>query len=229
MSFQKVSRYRLYQDVVSQLVEHIRAGQIQPGERFPSERELERQMGVSRGILREAFRVLEARGIIESRPGGGRFLRQLNGQNLFDLESGFVRLERAVLLDICEARQIIEVRAAQLAAERGKVEEIEHIKRVIDEFFRTQFDQGEQMDRDLDFHVAVARASGNLVIWELVRVLVGILREHRQQMHLPRVEWAAMCRQHYDVYEAIRAREGREAARRMAEHLERLRKVLEET
>ncbi|MDI7250002.1 MAG: FadR/GntR family transcriptional regulator [Bacillota bacterium] len=229
VSFQKVSRYRLYQDVVSQLVEHIRAGQIQPGERFPSERELERQMGVSRGILREAFRVLEARGIIESRPGGGRFLRQLNGQNLFDLESGFVRLERAVLLDICEARQIIEVRAAQLAAERGKVEEIEHIKRVIDEFFRTQFDQGEQMDRDLDFHVAVARASGNLVIWELVRVLVGILREHRQQMHLPRAEWAAMCRQHYDVYEAIRAREGREAARRMAEHLERLRKVLEET
>lgn len=229
MSFQKVSRYRLYQDVVSQLVEHIRAGRIQPGQRFPSERELERQMGVSRGILREAFRVLEARGIIESRPGGGRFLRQLNGQNLFDLESGFVRLERAVLLDICEARQIIEVRAAQLAAERGKVEEIEHIKRVIDEFFRTQFDQGEQMDRDLDFHVAVARASGNLVIWELVRVLVGILREHRQQMHLPRAEWAAMCRQHYDVYEAIRAREGREAARRMAEHLERLRKVLEET
>ncbi|MDI6893591.1 MAG: FadR/GntR family transcriptional regulator [Bacillota bacterium] len=228
MSFQKVSRYRLYQDVVGQLVEHIRSGQIGPGQRFPSERELERQMGVSRGILREAFRVLEARGIIESRPGGGRFLKQLDGQNLFDLEAGFVRLERAVLLDICEARQIIEVRAAQLAAERGGDEGIEHIGRVIDEFFRTQFDLGEQMDRDLDFHVAVARATGNLVIWELVRVLVGILREHRQQMHLPREEWRTMCHQHCHVFEALRARDGPEAARRMAEHLERLRRVLED-
>jgi len=229
MSFQKVSRYRLYQDVVGQLVEHIRSGRIRPGERFPSERELERQMGVSRGILREAFRVLEVRGIIESRPGGGRFLRQLDGQSLFDLEAGFVRLEKAVLLDICEARQIIEVRAAQLAAERGKDEEISHIGRVINDFFSTQFDLGEQMDRDLDFHVAVARSTGNLVIWELVRVLVGILREHRQQMHLPREEWATMCRQHCHIYEAIRGRDGPEAARRMAEHLDRLRKALQES
>lgn len=228
MSFQKVNRYRLYQDVVGQLVEHIRTGRILPGERFPSERELERQMGVSRGILREAFRVLEARGIIESRPGGGRFLKQLNGQNLFDLEAGFVRLEKAVLLDICEARQIIEVRAAQLAAERGKEEDIDQIRRVIEDFFHTQFDLGEQMDRDLDFHVAVARSTGNMVIWELVRVLVGILREHRQQMHLPQDQWAALCSHHYEIYEAIRARDGREAARRMAEHLDRLRKVLEQ-
>ena len=228
MSFQKVNRYRLYQDVVGQLVEHIRTGRILPGERFPSERELERQMGVSRGILREAFRVLEARGIIESRPGGGRFLKQLDGQNLFDLEAGFVRLEKAVLLDICEARQVIEVRAAQLAAERGKDEDIDQIRRVIDDFFDTQFDLGEQLDRDLDFHVAVARSTGNLVIWELVRMLVGILREHRQQMHLPREHWASLCAHHYEIYEAIRARDGHEAARRMAEHLDRLRKVLEQ-
>jgi len=81
VSFRKVSRYRLYQDVVGQLVEHIRSGRILPGERFPSERELERQMGVSRGILREAFRVLEAGGIVESQPGGGRFLKQLDGRS----------------------------------------------------------------------------------------------------------------------------------------------------
>lgn len=228
MSFQKVNRYRLYQDVVGQLVEHIRTGRIRPGERFPSERDLERQMGVSRGILREAFRVLEARGIIESRPGGGRFLRQVDGQNLFDLEAGFVKLEKGVLLAICEARQIIEVRAAQLAAERGNEEDIASIGRVIEDFFSTQFDLGEQMDRDLDFHVAVARSSGNPVLWELVRVLVGILREHRQQMHLPRDRWATMCRQHCHIYEAIRGRDGPEAARRMAEHLDQLRRVLQD-
>ena len=49
-------------------------------------------MGVSRGILREAFRVLEMRGIIESRPGGGRFLRPLDNQSLYDLEAGLVKL-----------------------------------------------------------------------------------------------------------------------------------------
>jgi GntR family transcriptional repressor for pyruvate dehydrogenase complex len=202
---------------------------MRPGERFPSERELERQMGVSRGILREAFRVLEARGIVESRPGAGRFLKQLDGRNLFDLEAGFFRLEKAVLLDVCEARQIIEVRAAQLAAERGKDEDIARIGRVVDDFFRAELGpREEQLDRDLDFHVAVARCSGNLVIRELVRVLVGILREHRQQMHLPRDQWAALCSHHYEIYEAIRARDGLEAARRMAEHLVHLREVLEQ-
>ena len=83
------------------------------------------------------------------------------------------------------------------------------------------------MDRELDFHVAVARCSGNLVTRELV--LVGIFREHRQQLHLPRDQWSTLCTHHcYEIYEAIRARDGLEAARRMAEHLVRLREVLEQ-
>ncbi|HHY94622.1 MAG TPA: FadR family transcriptional regulator [Firmicutes bacterium] len=227
MSFQRVNRYRLYQDVVSQLIDHIRTAQIQPGQRFPSERELERQMGVSRGILREAFRVLEARGIIESRPGGGRFLRPLDGQNLFDADAGFLKLERAVLLDIWEARQILEVRAAQLAAERATPADIAVIEQVVEEFFQSQFELGEQLDRDLDFHAAVARATGNFVIHELVKLQVNILRQHRQQMHLPKSEWAAMCKEHFHILEAIRNRDGQEAARRMEKHLLRLRSNLE--
>jgi len=227
MSFKKVSRYRLYQSVVGQLVEHIKSGQIHPGGRFPSERDLERDMGVSRGILREAFRVLEARGIIESRPGGGRFLRLLDSQSLYDLEAGFVKLEKAVLLDICDARRIIEVKTAELAADRGSSEDTASIKRAIDDFFGNGFNLERQLDQDLDFHVAVAYATGNRVLWELVRMLVAVLRAHRQQMHLPHDCWIALCHQHEDIYEAVEERNGPKAAKRMADHLDELRRALE--
>jgi len=184
-------------------------------------------MGVSRGILREAFRVLEMRGIIESRPGGGRFLRPLDNQSLYDLEAGLVKLEKAVLLDICDARRILEIRTAELAAERGSSADVAAIKKVMDDFFAAEFELGRQMDQDLDFHVAVARATGNLVLWELVRVLVAILRAHRQQMHLEPDRWSAMCYQHREIYAAIAERDGRRAAELMAEHLDGLRRALE--
>jgi DNA-binding FadR family transcriptional regulator len=130
---------------------------------------------------------------------------------------------------VAEARQIIEARAAELAAEQERHEDIAQIRRVVDDFFRIQFDPCEQqLDRDLDFHVAVAGSQRKRGDLGAGAVLVGILREHWQQIHLPRDQWAALCSHHYEIYEAIRTRDGRAAAQRMAEHLERLRKVLEQ-
>jgi len=226
VAFQKVGRYRLYEAVLEQLLNFVKSGDIKVGERFPSERELERELGVSRGILREAFRILEARGIIESRQGGGRFLRQTPVQSLFDSADIFTSLERAVLLDICESRQVIEVKVAELAAERATDEDLANLTEVVDTFFTTQFDPNRKDDLDLDFHLAIAECTHNFALQELVRVLMSLLKQHRQQAMLDPAEWQALCLEHRKILEAIAARDGKSASRVMHEHLESLRMAL---
>ncbi|MGE5541463.1 MAG: FadR/GntR family transcriptional regulator [Bacillota bacterium] len=222
MPFFKVEKQRLYESVVEQLVGYVEAGDITPGERFPSERELERQLGVSRGILREAFRVLEARGLIESRPGGGRFLREVTG--LFRDGVTLVALEKSVLLDVVESRLALEVNVARLAAVRATREDVINLRNVVKKFFSRNSPREE--DKDLDFHLAVARATHNFVLHELVKLQINLLKEHRQQAHLDKNEWEALCLEHRRVLEAIEGGNPEAAAGAMEAHLLRLKEAI---
>ncbi|MCL4424117.1 MAG: FadR family transcriptional regulator [Firmicutes bacterium] len=226
MAFQPVARQRLYQGVVEQLMEYIRSGAIRPGERFPSERELELDLGVSRGILREAFRVLEARGIIESRPGGGRFLLQPNLANFLDKEGNFRILEKALLLDVLEVRQVIELKMVLLATERATEEDLVYLEEVLENFFTSQFHSAEKEDRDLDFHLAIARAAHNSILQELVKFQMNLLKEHRQQTLLNPAHWAKLCLEHRQILESIKARDPEIAVQVMEKHLEHLREAI---
>lgn len=227
MPFFKVEKQRLYESVVEQLVGYVETGEIAPGDRFPSERELEKQLGVSRGILREAFRVLEARGLIESRPGGGRFLREVADQALFKEGITLLALEKSVLLDVVESRLALEVNVARLAAARATRKDINNLTNVVDKFFSKHSPREE--DKDLDFHLAVARATHNFVLHELVKLQINLLREHRQQSHLDRKSWESLCHEHRRILEAIAKGDPGAAAEAMNAHLLRLKEAILET
>ncbi|MCR4397556.1 MAG: FCD domain-containing protein, partial [Firmicutes bacterium] len=221
--FFKVEKQRLYESVVEQLVNYVESGGVMPGGRFPSERELEKQLGVSRGILREAFRVLETRGLIESRPGGGRFLRDVKNPILFKDGITLLALERSVLLDLAESRLALEVNIARLAAERATQEDISRLCDVVDKFFSKN---SPIEDKDLDFHLAVARATHNFVLQEMVKLQINLIREHRQQSRLDRKSWEALCLEHRNILKAIADRDPDAAADAMQTHLLRLREAI---
>ncbi|NPV71071.1 MAG: FadR family transcriptional regulator [Firmicutes bacterium] len=225
MPFFRVEKQRLYQSVVEQLVEFVKNGGVSPGQRFPSERELEKQLGVSRGILREAFRVLEVRGLIESRPGGGRFLREVTPPVLFQDGTTLYALEKSVLLDIAEARMALEVTVARLAAQRATEEDIGNMSQVIESFYSAS-DPEPGEDRDLDFHLSIARATHNFVLHELVKMQMNLLREYHQQAHLNRQKWEALCAEHKRILQAIASRDAEAAAGAMDEHLRGLREAI---
>lgn len=225
--FFRVEKQRLYESVIEQLVGYVEAGGINPGDRFPSERELERQLGVSRGILREAFRVLEARGLIESRPGGGRFLRDIKSPVLFRDGATLLALEQSVLLDVVESRLALEVSVARFAAQRATPEDIQHLTTVVEKFFSKNSPREE--DKDLDFHLAVARASHNFVLHELVKLQINLLKEHRQQAHLDRKSWESLCLEHRKILSAIARSDPDAAAVAMEEHLHRLKEAILQT
>jgi GntR family transcriptional repressor for pyruvate dehydrogenase complex len=220
--FFRVEKQRLYESVVDQLVRYVETGEIQPGDRFPSERELEKHLGVSRGILREAFRVLEARGLIESRPGGGRFLREVT--SLFQEGVTLVALEKSVLLDVVESRLALEVNVARLAAVRATRQDIANLRSVVKKFFSRNSPREE--DKDLDFHLAVARATHNFVLHELVKLQINLLKEHHQQSHLERDSWESLCFEHRRILEAIEEGNPDTAAEAMDAHLRRLKDAI---
>lgn len=193
---------------------------MQPGDKFPSERELMEKLGVSRAVLREAFRVLESRGLVESKPGGGRYLRKVSG-----FRNSSMELERFALVDVVEAREIVEVRVARLAAERATDQEIESLLALDEEFHGSKKNLTEyrEKDRDLAFHMALAEMAHNFMLREMVSFMLTLTRDLREKAILDYDDWIMLCEQHSDIVRAIVGRNGADAAYKMSVHMESLR------
>lgn len=180
--FRRVQPKRLYESVVEQFLALIAEGKIEPGQRLPTERELEKSMGVSRGVLREAFRVLEARGLIESKQGGGRFLRgvphALDAASL----SPDLQLEQVAFLDYWEVREALEARAARLAAVHAEKKERDGLVQKARAVLALAPGAPERVDADMEFHRAIAFASKNLLLTRLLTELLDVAIGMRQRL-----------------------------------------------
>lgn len=224
MDFQKVKNVRLYETIIEQIKQMVDRGEIQPGDKFPSERELMEKLGVSRAVLREAFRVLESRGLVESKPGGGRYLRKVSGFQLNGSTS--MALERFALVDVVEAREIVEVKVARLAAERATDQEIENLLALNEEFHGNKKNLVEyrEKDRDLAFHMALAEMAHNFMLREMVSLMLSLTKDLREKAILDYDDWIVLCEQHSDIVRAIVGRNGDDAAYKMSLHMESLRR-----
>lgn len=215
---------RRHEDIIGRIKDLIATGAIRPGERFPSERQLEQSLGVSRPVLREAFRVLEAWGWIESRRGSGRYLREPRGTP-FAAANPLLNVERATLLDIWEARQALEVRTAALAAERASPGEIAELRGMV-AGARLPDDEAARRNVDLELHLAIARATRNFVLRDLVKFQMSLLADIDQRRLLGDDNWRMLCDEHTQIVEAIAARDPTLAAKAMEQHLDDLRRVI---
>jgi Transcriptional regulators len=77
MEFKEITPVRLYESVIDQIMDLVKRSELKPGDKLPPERELAEKLSISRNSLREAFRVLESRGLIKSKAGGGRYIREI--------------------------------------------------------------------------------------------------------------------------------------------------------
>jgi DNA-binding FadR family transcriptional regulator len=192
--FDAVRTRHTFEEAAGQIAEKVRAGELRVGDKLPSERDLAVQMEISRPTLREAVRVLGDAGVLEVRrgPGGGMFVAsdvvpvELVRQRSWD------RLDEVA--PVLEARRMIEPGVAQLAAQRATPEDLAALERSI-AAMRAIVERGygaEDEDRflqlDMQFHLALARASGNPTVETLMRTLLRQLEIARDMaMHLPTV------------------------------------------
>jgi GntR family transcriptional repressor for pyruvate dehydrogenase complex len=218
--YQAITVTRSYEGVVRQIAESIRAGQISSGERLPTERELSFAFGVSRGVVREAIKVLGALGLVEARQGSGIYVRN----NIPTVTRAFtlsVSPDAESIERLFEFRRTLEVETARLAALRCSNDEIAAIAAAADATARAldSGDWGEFGLADNAFHAAVARASGNPYLEvavatarEMQRGVVSLISDRAGSV-------TSAVAHHHAIVEAISARQPDAAGRAMADHI----------
>ena len=219
-------RMRTHEQVVAEIESRLIAGTLKAGDRLPPERQFAEALGVSRGAVREALRILEAIGVVEAGTGSG----PTSGSTIVrDGIAGMAMVLRIHLqlasftqADLVEIRLLIEGLAARKAAERRTDEDVATFRGQIDEM-RGAHTTASYNDLDSAFHVGIVRASGN----GLAAVLMAALRETLRQamvtafesLENPQDTMTALTGEHAAIVEAIAARDGDRASDLVTEHI----------
>lgn len=233
--FKRIETKRKSAYVAEQIIDAIRHGRYQIGDRLPPEREIAEQMGVSRPSIREAISALGLVGILDSRVGDGTYVAKA----LLDVDEGdravHLLQESESLPEAFEARRVLEEGIAGLAAEKATEDDLHEIDEALasmeraagDEDFK-DFNLGNQR-----FHRALAQATHNSL---LIRTLAPLLEVMRQTLpeRLRETVYESDAKRYartFDVHrrlvEAVRTRDSAKATRIMAKHFDLLEQDLE--
>ncbi|NIK77803.1 DNA-binding FadR family transcriptional regulator [Paenibacillus castaneae] len=210
ISFQTINRSKLVDDVVIQLQKKISSGEMQHGEKIPTEPELMEQFGVGRSTIREAVRVLVHAGLLEKKQGFGTFLTS----NSVIQEPLDHRLRRAEILEVYEARKMLELEIAKLAAERRDQDDLDqmHNHLATRSLALEKGDTQGYLNADIAFHLSIAVASKNAVIIDLYRTFSSVLLDASQKLTIVHSDHDPNTLFHESLYEAIKAGDGSAAA-----------------
>jgi len=219
------------EQVVARVYELIKRDELKPGDRLPPERELAKELGISRPSLRSGLSSLMSMGVLKSRQGAGTFIAA--GPPVLDSEP--LRLLAALhgfsFEHMFETRSVLEVGAAGLAAERATGDQLATMSEEIAEMFAALDNPQQFLVHDIGFHRAVAAASGNPTLATLVEMVSAVMYERRRETIDRAHDFNEALELHREVYRAIRAKKPDDARAAMREHIDRARRAfaLEET
>jgi len=216
-----IERRKVYELIAEHLLGQISERSLKPGDPLPTERELAESYRVGRSSVREALRMLESRGLIKP-SGNGAFAVAEYGNPLSHSLHFLLTLEEASLLEIYEVRKILEVEAAGLAAARRTDEDLAHMAAAIDEMSAGLSSQERYIEADLQFHLAVATATGNRIALRMMHAIRDLLHRALASIyHIPGSPQRSIT-QHREILAAISAGDAEAARARMREHLLRV-------
>lgn len=214
------------EQVVVQIRQMIRQGKLKPGDRLPPERDLAKHLGISRASLRDGLRFLAAVGLLNSRRGSGTYIA--HGPPVLPSESlqMLTDLHRFSYDDMFEARKVLEVVLAELAAQKAKDEHLALIAEEVAEMYAALDDPQEYLVHDIRFHRAVAAAGGNQILSALMDMVSTTMYENRRATVERASDLRESAEMHRRIYRMIRTRKPKEAGALMKEHLTLAQKAL---
>jgi GntR family transcriptional repressor for pyruvate dehydrogenase complex len=220
--FQTIPRSRASSLVAEHIQAAILQGRLRPGARLPTERDLAAQFGVSRLSVREALRILESRGLVSVAVGakGGVTVGRPDPSLIRDSLAAMVAQEFIHPLDLAEARKVLEVATAGLAAARATEEDRRAMRAAVERTAEALAgDPAKYVEASVAFHLAVARASHNraleLTLASLRAALEMAFTEIRSLPDSPHRAY----RDHLAILEAVERRDEEAARRIMADHM----------
>jgi GntR family transcriptional repressor for pyruvate dehydrogenase complex len=223
--FKGVQNKKLGAQISHQLVEAILSGRYSPGDQLPPERELAVMFETSRVAVRDALGALIAKGILNSRQGSGTTVNQVQQWNTLDPEILMLRDGDSTFDQLQEVRRIIEPELCALAAERSTQEEVDALRLLSDLPLTDTVEQ--HIERDTNFHLAIARITKNTVLQIVLSSISDLLREGRRRSFLVPGELADAREWHKVIYSAIERHDAEGARRAMVEHMGQVQRSLD--
>lgn len=216
------ARPRLYEQVLDRLRAYVAEGGLRAGDRLPPERDLAARLGVSRASVKQAITVLEVQGLVEARHGGGTYLMR----DSLDAEPVERMVERRRRLpDVLEAREALETKLAELAAERRTDEDLAALHAALDRMVTDIEEGGHGVEGDRLFHAAVTAAAHSALLAEFMRSIADQVTESRtESLRQPRRPARSLA-QHRAILDAIETGRPAQAAAAMRRHVRTVAKV----
>jgi GntR family transcriptional repressor for pyruvate dehydrogenase complex len=222
-----IPRAKTYELVVDRIEAQIMSGNLRVGDRLPAERELAMMLEVSRSAVREAIRVLEARGVLTSTVGNGPDSGTVISGSSSDALNRLLRLHVALtnfpIDQVVEARVMLERWSVRLAAANASASDLAGLRTLLSEMDDEGISRGRFNDLDTAFHVAIADASGNRLVADLTGAMREAVRHSLLAAFSETAEWEKLAEgfraEHHAIYECIASSDGPRAADTVEAHI----------
>jgi GntR family transcriptional repressor for pyruvate dehydrogenase complex len=209
--------------IVEQVRDLIKEGRLKPGDKLPPEQVLAEEFGASRPSVREALSALEILGITESRGGKGNFIKRNFNFPLY--EQKFRELEEEESpFELLEARKVVETEIVGLAAKKATEEEIAAIQGSLNKMKGAVTNIPGIMEFDREFHINIARAAHNSLLFSMMIYLTDLLKE-KLWINLKEKSWSIpghpqkYFEEHDEIFNAIKNKDSKRARNIMYDHL----------
>lgn len=223
MSYKQIKKVKIYEEVADSLIEMIKNGQLQPGDKLESVEQLAKNFDVGRSAIREALSGLRTMGLVEMRQGEGTYVKEFHASKFtLPVTTAFL-MKLEDVKELYEVRQILEVGTVGLAAVNYYKEDLLLIEQAFAKMKSTTGSESEAESADFGFHLAIAKASHNQMLISLMGSLSEIMsetiRETRRVLLYSGGMEDGLLTAHEAIFEAIKLRDKQKAEKAMLDHL----------
>ena len=219
-AIEPIRRVKLYEEVAARIRDLIVDGELRPGQALPSERKLAEQFRVGRAVIREAIRQLEVSGLVESRHGGGNYVREVTVEHLVAPIASVLNGMSHLREELMDARLFFEPQIARAAAARAAPEDL----RLLEDTIRRQEERATNgqsgAEEDAEFHDLLARATHNTVVERVMEVIDNLLEDSQARLFRSVQRSRISLEGNRRILEAVRSHDQEAAQKAMLEHLE---------
>ena len=194
---------------------------LKKGDKVESDRVLAQKLGVGRSAVREALKVLDILGMIDIRPGQGTFISSDEANFFIVPLSWSLFLNSGDIDNILEVRNVLEKKAAELAAESVQMDALQHLRDIEQRIHQAFVERNYQafLNGDIEFHLCLAECSGNQIIYGMIQIISNLMRHVSGTGMVEETQLQEIDEEHHLVYDAVLRHDARAAGQYMEEHL----------
>lgn len=209
---------KVYKIIMKQIKDIVKSGELKRGDKLPSERELALRLNVSRTSVREAIKALETLGLVESKHGGGNYIKNDFEDILLEPLSIAFMLLGSNNSEILELRKVIEPEVASMAAKNITENEIKELENIIEKLSKTT-DSKICANLDKEFHYVIAKASKNHLLSTIVFSVSSLIEEYIDESKMYEIDREKVINDHKIILEAIISHDSKKAFIESKNHL----------